>query len=234
MARQSSQFDVHSILGVGTTILARLWSSSQKDRGRNREVEFGAVSLPVAGEEICGDHWAIEEASGLTLVLVADGLGHGPQAAEAAREAVRIFGERALEGPAEVIAAAHAALRSTRGAALAVAAIDRQRGELRYAGVGNISGAIIRVADDRSTSLVSHNGTVGHTIRKIQEFVYPWEPGSLLVMNSDGLGSQWRLGRYPGLASRHPGLVAGTLYRDFKRVRDDVTVVAVRDGGTPH
>jgi hypothetical protein len=50
-------------------------------------------------------------------------------------------------------------------------------------------------------------------------------------MHSDGLATQWQLDRYLGLASRHPGLVAGVLYRDFKRDRDDVTVVAIRDGG---
>ena len=65
--------------------------------------------------------------------------------------------------------------------------------------------------------MVSHNGTVGHTIRKVQEFIYPWPPGSLLVMHSDGLATQWQLGRYAGLASSHPGLVAGVLYRDFRR-----------------
>ena len=78
--------------------------------------------------------------------------------------------------------------------------------------------------------MVSHNGTVGHAVRKVQEFVYPWQPGSLLVMHSDGLGTHWQLGRYPGLASRHPGVVAGVLYRDFRRERDDVTVLVASDG----
>ncbi len=188
------------------------------------------MSLPLAGEEVCGDHWAIAEVAGQTLLLVADGLGHGPQAAEAAREAVRVFGERAALGPAEIIHAAHAALRSTRGAALAVAQIDPDRGEVRYAGVGNIAGVVLGAGEERSVSMVSHNGTVGHTIRKVQEFLYPWAPGSLLVMHSDGLATHWQLGRSAGLASRHPGLIAGALYRDFKRGRDDVTVVAVREG----
>lgn len=79
--------------------------------------------------------------------------------------------------------------------------------------------------------MVSHNGTVGHTIRRIQEFIYPWPPGSLLVMHSDGMATQWQVSRYAGLGASHPGLVAGVLYRDFRRSRDDVTIVVVREGG---
>jgi hypothetical protein len=117
-------------------------------------------------------------------------------------------------------------LRSTRGAAAAVAEIDLFRRQVRYAGVGNISGSIL--AGGKSQSLVSHNGTVGHEMRRVQEFTYPWPPDALLVLHSDGLATQWRLDRHPGLAARHPGLVAGVLYRDHARGRDDVTVVVAR------
>ena len=230
MGRLSALFEIHSLTGTGTATLARLWSLPEPRLSPTSSLQFGAVSLPLAGEEVCGDLWAIEEVEGRSLLLVVDGLGHGPQAAEAARDAVRVFGERASLGPVEIIQAAHAALRSTRGAALAVAQMDPDRGEVRFAGVGNISGTIIGLSDDKSISMVSHNGIVGHTIRKIQEFTYPWAPGSLLVMHSDGLATQWQLSRYAGLATKHPGLIAGTLYRDFKRDRDDVTVVVVREG----
>jgi hypothetical protein len=87
------------------------------------------------------------------------------------------------------------------------------------------------LAQEKTNSLVSYNGTVGHEVRKIQEFVYPWPKGGLLVMHSDGLGTQWRLDRYPGLVAKHPSLLAGVLYRDFNRGRDDVTVLVVREGG---
>jgi anti-sigma regulatory factor (Ser/Thr protein kinase) len=232
MARLSTRFDIHSLPGIGTATLTRLWAGPKADGQPPSDLDFGAVSIPVAGEEVCGDSWAIEHSEGRILVLVVDGLGHGPQAAEAAREAVRVFSETASLGPAEIIRAAHVVLRSTRGAALAVAQIDRERGELLYAGVGNIAGAILNHADETGRiSMVSHNGTVGHTIRKVQEFIYPWDPGSSLVMNSDGMGTQWQAGRYAGLTARHPGLLAGVLYRDFKRARDDVTIVVAREAG---
>jgi hypothetical protein len=69
-----------------------------------------------------------------------------------------------------------------------------------------------------------------YRIRKIQEFTYPLPKEALLVMHSDGLATRWSLDRYPGLANRHPSLIAGVLYRDYRRIRDDVTVVVARLG----
>jgi hypothetical protein len=77
--------------------------------------------------------------------------------------------------------------------------------------------------------MVSHNGIVGSNMRKVQEFTQAWQPGSLLVLCSDGLNTRWDLNRYPGLADRHPSVIAALLYRDFARRRDDVTVLVLRE-----
>ena len=77
--------------------------------------------------------------------------------------------------------------------------------------------------------MVSHSGTVGHEMRKVVEFTYPWKPGSLLLMHSDGLGSNWGFESYPGLTMKHPSIVAGVLCRDYTRGRDDVSVVGLRE-----
>jgi anti-sigma regulatory factor (Ser/Thr protein kinase) len=223
IARLASAFDAHSATGVGTAVLARIWPASPPRSPLGEPMELGAVSLPYPGEEQCGDHWAMEEQPGRTLLMVADGLGHGILAAEAARAATRIFTANAHRRPAAILEAVHVAIRSTRGAAVAVAEINRDLREVRYAGVGNISGAI--VTGENRGNLVSHNGIVGHQARKFQEFVYAWPDQALLVMHSDGLGTQWRVGDYRGLFGRDPSLIAGVLYRDFTRGRDDVTVV---------
>jgi hypothetical protein len=76
--------------------------------------------------------------------------------------------------------------------------------------------------------MISQNGTAGHVATRVQEFSYPIAGQSLLVMFSDGLASQWDLDRYPGLRTRDPSVIAGVLYRDFSRRRDDVTVVVAK------
>lgn len=231
VVRLAELFDIHSLPGVGTGLLARLWAKPGARECGSPEPKTGVVCLPHPGEKICGDAWAVGQRPTGSVVLVADGLGHGPSAAEAAREAVHVFENNPGLSPAELIEAAHAALHHTRGAALAVARVDVPRQTVHFAGVGNISGVILSPEGNRH--MLSHAGTVGHVVRKIQESEYPWPETThghapLLVMHSDGLATHWSLGSYPGLATRHPALVAGVLYRDHGRRSDDVTVVVVR------
>jgi serine phosphatase RsbU (regulator of sigma subunit) len=228
IARLSSEFDVYSVPDWGTAVMARLWPRPMASVSSRAAMDFGAVSLPHPAEQVCGDLWAVEQAPGRILLIVADGLGHGPAAAAAAQESVRVFRENVHQAPAEILLSIDAALRSTRGAAVLVAAINLIERQVCCAGVGNISGSI--VVEGPSRSLVSHNGTMGHAVRKIQEFLYPFPCGAVLILHSDGLATSWRLNQYPGLAARSPVIIAGVLYRDYKRGRDDVTVVAVRDG----
>jgi len=223
--RLSDEFDIYSIPGKGCALVSQLWSRRPTIGNRPAPLEIGAVSLPKPGEVACGDAWAVEWRGGHCVILVADGLGHGADAAAAAMAAVNALRTHPQLTPAALIELAHGALRSTRGAALAVADIDLAR-EVRYAGIGNIAG-VLRVPDG-SRHMVSHAGIVGHEARKIQEFVYPWGQDTLLVMHSDGLATHWNLDQSPGLAGRHPSLIAGVLYRDFARGRDDVTVVVAK------
>jgi anti-sigma regulatory factor (Ser/Thr protein kinase) len=225
--RLSNDFDAHSIPGTGTAVLARVWNSPETRSALEAPLKTGGVSLSAPGEERCGDAWSVNQQPGRALVMVVDGLGHGWLAAEAADAAVRIFSENVHRRPAAILEAAHPALRSTRGAAIAVAEVDRDNRQLRYSGVGNISGVILGAGV--RTNLVSHNGIVGHQARRFQEFLYTWPADGLLIMHSDGLGTQWRVEEYPGLISRDPSLVTGVLYRDFTRGRDDVTVVVAAE-----
>src|SRR5262249_5551371 len=155
----------------------RLWSGPPPAPPTGLRV--AAVSVPKAGEEVSGDAWAAAQEGGRELVLVADGLGHGPLAAEAAREAVRAFHQHTSRGPAEILQAMHHALRSTRGAAAAVAEVDLTRQLVRYAGVGNVSGAVLSAGGHHN--LVSHNGTLGYEARKFQAFEHRFPDQAVLV-----------------------------------------------------
>jgi len=225
IARLADVHDIYSQPGRSTAVLARIWQTRRGTLHRS-PLEVGGVSVPKSGETVGGDSWAtIPNASGASL-LVADGLGHGPGAAEASREAVRIFQKRAAEGPASILRFVHDALRSTRGAAVAIVDIDCDSEMITFAGVGNIVGAVL--ADSGRRNMVSHNGTLGHAARTMSEFTYPWTSTSLVVLSSDGLVSHWSLDAYPGIASRDPSLIAAILYRDFSRGRDDATVVVAK------
>lgn len=222
--RQSTIFDLYSAPGQGLAVLAIVGGEASNGKSR---FEVGGVNVAYPGEEISGDAWSVTCSNGHFLAMLADGLGHGIFAAEAARLAQDSFRRHAALVPSRILERAHGELRATRGAAAAVVQVDPAGGHVRFAGVGNIAATI--VTDGQVRHLVSHHGTLGHDARTIQEFTYPWSADSLLVLHSDGLGSRWQLERYPGLALRHPLLVAGVLYRDFRRSRDDVSVVVARE-----
>src|SRR5262249_52752766 len=214
----STLFDVYSTQGAGTALVATLWPASAP---RADGMLTGGINVSYPGEPVSGDAWALASTSGRSMVLVSDGLGHGAEAADASAAAVATFRRHAALPPADIVQRVHETLRATRGAAVAVAEIDPARRQLRFAGLGNIGGTI--VDEGRTRSLVSQHGTAGHDARTIQEFTYSWRAGALLVLHSDGLISHWTLDRYPGLARRHPMLVAGVLYRDFRRGRADAS-----------
>ncbi len=225
--RLSARFDIYSVTRQGTAVLAQFWGGQIPEARSGRRLDVGAVCLPRAGEAVSGDDWVAERSGAHDVIAVVDGLGHGPLAAEASCTATRLVSQHAGAGPRSSVTAVHAGLRSTRGGAVAVAAVDLGRNLVRFCGLGNVGAAV--VAGDRIRRLVSHDGTAGHTAARIDEFTYPWWPGGLLILHSDGLASHWDLDRYPGLSRRHPSLVAGVLYRDFTRKRDDVTVVVARE-----
>jgi anti-sigma regulatory factor (Ser/Thr protein kinase) len=182
------------------------------------------LCVPKSGETVCGDAAAIVvRADGTIGVLLADGLGHGPHAAAASLEATRLFQKHLEAKPAAALAILHAGLRPTRGAAVATASIDPVARRVTYGGIGNIAGFITDTGGTRR--MVSHSGTAGHTAGRMQEFHYPIHNRPVLVMFSDGLTTSWSPEGHPGLFALDPTLIAGVLYRDHARGRDDASVV---------
>lgn len=220
--RGSSEFDLYSIPQKGTVLLSRIWDDPQPPEA----FQVGGISVPKPGETSCGDGWGHHIEGRRLLVTVIDGLGHGPEAAKAAHAALGAFRRASSKSPAAIVEHMHGALRSTRGAAVAIAMIDSDSGRVTYCGVGNISAAI--VSSGPMQRPVSHNGTVGHTLRKVQEFSYTIEPDDLLIMHSDGVSTSWTIDEYPRILAHHPATIAASIYRDHNRDRDDATVVAVR------
>jgi anti-sigma regulatory factor (Ser/Thr protein kinase) len=202
----------------GAVVVARLGG------GTSEPPAVDGIALAMAGEEHSGDAWGCVADEEHTTILLADGLGHGDDAAAAANGAVREL-TTGLDATA-LLARMHGALRPTRGAAAAIARWNRRTGALQYAGIGNIAATI--AVDGETRSLVSMPGIVGHGVQRPRPFDYELPPGALLVMHSDGLRSGWDLSAYPGVARRDPLVTAALLIRDFERGRDDVSVVVAK------
>jgi anti-sigma regulatory factor (Ser/Thr protein kinase) len=222
VTRLSTVVDIASWLGVGTAVLATIEPGKfRRDRATSRSA-FGAVSVAKLGEDVCGDAWAIDHSGASTTLFVADGLGHGPAAAEAAVEAVRLFRRFNGHQVPTLLDYIHGGLRSTRGAAISMARYEPHSEQVIFGGIGNVAGVLTFRNELRR--MVAMPGTAGYSVRKIQSFQYPFK-GGLVILCSDGVSTSWKLDRYPNLEAAHPTLIAAVLYRDFGRPRDDATVL---------
>ena len=223
--RMADTFDIHSEEGRGTVILARM--VPRRRASAEPAFECAAVSVAMEGEPFCGDAWRVQSEGERVCVALADGLGHGLYASEAAAAALAVLDAGCGRDIASTLEAMHQAARHTRGAAASIVSLRDRGRELTAGGVGNISTAVL-TGSGLTRHAVSHPGTLGHQARVFREYTYPWDSDSVLVMHSDGLATHWNVDGMTGLLRRHPAVVAAVLYREFNRGRDDVTVLVGR------
>ncbi len=221
IARLTDTLQIYTRAGQGCVLMCRFMTQAVPAR----HGMLGATLAPYPGELVCGDNWSWSDTEHGPTLMLADGSGHGIEAARAADMAAHIFLRYAGASCEELVGSIHRALAPTRGAALAVARIDRAAKLVRFVGLGNI-GAVL-VSPDKVRRMVSHNGTAGHVAPRIREFTYEFTGDPVVIMHSDGLRSRWNLDHYPGLLSQHPSVIAAVLLRDHRRGRDDASVVVM-------
>lgn len=228
--RLANFFEVHSQRDAGTALMARI-SDARAGTIASDPMDdcIGAVCVPLRGESECGDAWRWSVGPRRISIMVADGLGHGHGAAEAAAVAVTLFPEIDDAPPAAALARFDAAARGTRGMALSFAVIDEATRSVDFCGVGNVDGRVLHDDESKGSHFIPQNGIVGHTMPTVRMSSAPWPTGARLVMHSDGVSARWRIDAYPGLMNAHPALMAGVIFRDFARERDDATVVVLAD-----
>ncbi len=225
--RIANRFSAFSLPQRGAVISARFEGKvPQGVAERPARYSVAGLGLPAPGERVSGDGWGLRIRDGSPQLLMADGLGHGPQAAEASDMALDLFQRGTIATPAALLEDAHLSLRSTRGAAVAIVAIEPTLDRLVFAGVGNVTGRLISGISDRS--LMSQPGTLGVQIRRVQDVTHEWPDHAILVLFSDGIVSRWNLDGAGGLLACEPMVIAGWIMRDHCRGRDDATVVVVR------
>ncbi|MFT7841016.1 ATP-binding protein/SpoIIE family protein phosphatase [Saccharothrix sp. BKS2] len=219
VARSADRFALSSDRGRGTVLVARFHPRHVPpfdDDGTT-----AGLTRAIGGEEQCGDAYAVRRSANRVTLMMCDGSGHGPLAASASREAVRVFCALPPGPPEAAVARLHEALRGTRGGAVAVADLDREAGVVRFAGLGNIAAAV--VTRERKHGMVSVPGVAGYQARTVRAFDYALPPGAAVVLHSDGLTERWTPDG--DLVTRPPLVVAAALMRDAGVRRDDAGVL---------
>jgi anti-sigma regulatory factor (Ser/Thr protein kinase) len=227
--RAAAAFDLYAFPERGTAVFCRVEDDAPRAPlfDAPSRIAIGGVCIALAGEDHAGDAWTSLATRDTVTIGVADGLGHGMAAATASSAAVRVFSETTDRSLEEILEEAHGVLHPTRGAAVGLARLHLGQSRLEFAGVGNIAGTITE-DDGTMRRVVSLNGIVGHEMRKVQTFSYPWTATSVLILQSDGVSSSWNAATYPGLLQHEPALIAAVIYRDHCRGTDDATIVVAK------
>ncbi|MFI9612147.1 SpoIIE family protein phosphatase [Streptomyces sp. NPDC052023] len=229
--RISSDFDLYSVRGRGTVAIARIdRTPAARHPVPPSGPRVGGINIPLAQAEHSGDAWSWVRTPTVLTLMLADGLGHGLKAAQASGAAVEELHRSGHLPPVEILRLLNTALRPTRGAAIAIAQLDTDAEQLRFAGIGNIGARLHTGGDWRA--LVSHPGIVGsHFPATVPQQQLAWRADSLLVLHSDGLPSRWSPPGDPGLPHHDPAVVAGAILRDAssaaRPVRDDTSVAVL-------
>jgi hypothetical protein len=191
-------------------------------------IEWAACGRPCEGESLSGDIHVAEPFAGGALVGLVDGLGHGDQAAAAARAAVAVMERDPGQSLFRLIEACHVALRRTRGAVLSLASIDAKRNEMTWLGVGNVEAVHYR-ADARELAardrIVARSGVVGYQIPLLRSATAPIAAADTLVFASDGLRHEFAEESPLGCAL---DAYAAHLVKAYGKTDDDVLVLVVR------
>lgn len=191
-------------------------------------MEYGVASFVTPGSSRSGDQEVVRYYAGGALLAVIDGLGHGEEALVAAQIAKRVIEAHATESVEALVRRCHEALRSNRGAVMSLAAIDFERGLLRWLGVGNVQAILCR-SDPSAVpvreELLLRSGVVGAQLPTLYSAVIPIRPRDTLIFTTDGIRSNFADGL---IASAPPRSLAENILANHLQGNDDALVLVVR------
>jgi hypothetical protein len=190
----------------------------------NGELQWGVATRPLPGQTECGDRHVVTRTDNGWLLAVADGLGHGPDAAIAGTIFFEVLNKHINETPVKLIQLCHEALKGTRGIACTIMSIDRQQSLLSWIGVGNVEG-IVRHLDPAASPtdyVTMRGGIVGYRLPELQPSCLRLLDGDILALATDGIGVDFVRAVSP---VHPPGALAGHILNHYAKPIDDALIL---------
>jgi serine/threonine protein phosphatase PrpC len=202
--------------------------------GANGLLEWAVAARPIPGQSVSGDQCVVRVTDTEALLAVIDGLGHGPEAAAAAEQAVDVLRDNPAEPVEVLLVLCHTALARTRGAAVTVASINATKGSMSWLGVGNVEAVLLRgvpsgnAPGGSSTEwALLHGGIVGYQLPTLRPREIDLQPGDMLLMATDGIARSFA---QDASMVAGPARLADRILENLARPNDDALVLAARYG----
>lgn len=191
-------------------------------------IDWAVAGSVLPGQTESGDLHLVRPSQDGALVAVVDGLGHGGEAAEAARIAV---GSLERDGTGTVISLVrrcHELLAGTRGVVMSVAAFNTRDETLTWIGVGNVEGVLLRAqaVSPRREPLLLRGGVVGVRLPALSASIVPVMRGDTLIFATDGIETEFALA--PFVPDDPPQSLADHILAHWGRRTDDALVLVAR------
>jgi negative regulator of sigma-B (phosphoserine phosphatase) len=191
-------------------------------------VEYGVAKYVLPGQEESGDYHLVCCSRNGILIAAIDGIGHGEEAANAARTAAALLRSSPDEPILSLVEHCHEKLRATRGVVLSLACIDPENGMMTWLGVGNVQGVLMRAEAKQGTvqeSLLLRAGVVGSQLPALQATVLPIVRGDTLFFATDGVRGDFS----STLSAReNPQRAADRILNQYRSGNDDALVLVSR------
>ena len=198
------------------------------------EVEWASASRPAGPGSEMGDACLVRSVEDGVLIAVVDGLGHGPEAAQAAEKAVQVLARHAAESVINLVRLCHKELIGSRGVAMSLATVNAADESLTWLAIGNVEAVLLR-ADPHAVpareAVVMRGGVIGYELPIVRAAVTALYPGDLLIFATDGIDSSFtdQLD-----AARSPQRLADHILAEHAKGTDDALVLVARYlGKTP-
>jgi anti-sigma regulatory factor (Ser/Thr protein kinase) len=225
--RLSHEFDLYSQAGWGTIVLSRVYNEPEKIKGKENSMIIRPIIVAKPGETKSGDGFAVKKTEKFIKLMLADGLGHGPEANKAVNEAAEAFRIYPDYSPTETLRFIHTQTRKTRGAVIDIIGYEFASRTWTATGVGNIAVRMIGPTSFRNH--MSYNGIVGHNIPgSMTDQNYSADDFNQVMLCSDGIKTRIDLSKYPQMSKYDQTIFAAAIYKDHARKIDDMSVVMAK------
>jgi hypothetical protein len=191
-------------------------------------LEYGVAQFVLPGQIESGDRHLVRCNEKGVLIAAIDGLGHGEEAANAAKAAASILQASVDEPIISLVESCHEKLRPTRGVVLSLAAVEASHGMMTWLGVGNVQGVLLRAGAKKRHAqecLLLRGGVVGSQLPVLQAAVLPVARGDTLVFVTDGIRGEFTENLS---VLENPQRAANRILDSYRTGNDDALVLVVR------